>query len=100
MIRIFFTYVLPLLMPSILYFVWMSWVRRKVNAAIARGEDAKHVELKTPWLRLLLAGIILMAVGLGVVAVLGGGAPAGSQYQPPRYVDGKIAPAEMLPAQK
>ncbi|MDH5771866.1 MAG: DUF6111 family protein [Rhodospirillaceae bacterium] len=96
MIRIIFTYVLPLVLPSILYFIWMGWVRRKIDAAKRAGEDVEHLEIKTPWIRLVLAGVLLMAIGLGIIATVGG-SPAGSSYQPPRFEDGKIVPGEMTP---
>lgn len=96
MFRILFTYVLPLVMPTIFYFLWMGWIRRKINAARAKGEDAEHVKIKTPWVKLVLAGVVLMAVGLSIVATVGG-SPADSNYQPPRYEDGKIKPGEMTP---
>ncbi len=96
MVRIIFTYVVPLILPTIFYFSWMSWVRRKVTAAKAAGEDVEHLDLKTPWLRLFLAGFVLMAVGLVVVATVGGEPPSAS-YQAPRYVDGKIEPAISIP---
>ncbi|MCK5445227.1 MAG: hypothetical protein KAI73_06350 [Rhodospirillaceae bacterium] len=96
MFRMVFSYVLPLVLPTILYFVWMSWVRRKVEAARRRGEDAEHMQLKTPWIRLLLAGVMLMAVGLAVLATVSG-APPSATYQSPRFEDGKIKPAEMIP---
>ena len=52
--------------------------------------------IKQIWLRLVLAGVVLMTAGLVVVAILGGQPPT-SEYQPPQYVDGKIKPAESIP---
>ena len=96
MVRIILSYILPLVLPTMFYFLWMSWVRKKVAAARAAGEDVEHLELKTPWVRLVLAGVVLMAAGLVVVATVGGEPPT-SAYQPPRYVDGKIEPAKSIP---
>lgn len=96
MIRILFTYVLPLVLPTILYFTWMGWIKRKISKLQKAGEDIDHIKIKTPWIRLVLAGVVLMAIGLVTIAVLGG-APANSDYQPPRYEDGKIIPGEMTP---
>lgn len=96
MFRLVITYILPLALPTILYFMWMSWVRRKIEAARRRGEDAEHMKLKTPWIRLLIAGVALMAVGLAMLATLGG-APPDATYQSPRLEDGKIKPAQMIP---
>lgn len=98
MIRILFTYVLPLVLPSIIYFLWMGWVRRKVETAKRAGEDVEHLEIKTPWIRLVLAGVLLMAIGLAIIATVGG-APAGSKYQPPRLDGDKVIPGEMTPKQ-
>ena len=98
MIRILFTYVLPLVLPTILYFTWMGWVGRKIAVLQKAGQDVEHIKIKTPWIRLVLTGVVLMAIGLVIIAVVGG-APADSDYQPPRYEDGKIIPGEMTPRQ-
>ena len=96
MIRILFTYVLPLVLPTILYFTWMGWVRRKISAMQRAGESIDHIKIKTPWIRLILAGVILMTIGLVTIAFVGG-APANSDYTPPRMENGEIIPGEMTP---
>lgn len=98
MIRILFTYVLPLVLPTILYFTWMGWIRRRVATLQKAGQDIDHIKIKTPWIRLVLMGVALMTVSLVIIAVVGG-SPADSDYQPPRYEDGEIIPGEMTPKQ-
>jgi len=88
MIRVFFMYIAPIVLPSILFFCWAAFVRK--DAELARTG---------PWFRLLLAGLGLMAIGLAVTAITGGMAPEG-QYQAPYAKDGKIIPGQMLPKDK
>lgn len=96
MVRILFSYVLPLVLPTIFYFMWMGWIRQKINAARRAGEDIEHIKIKTPWVRLVLAGVVLLVIGLTIIAVVGG-SPANSNYQAPRFEGGKILPGEMTP---
>ncbi len=107
MVRIFFTYILPLALPTLMYFAWVAWVRKKVQAkrTKAQAEGVEHVDgddpadydIKTPWLRLILAGIGLTAVGLVLTMVVFGQNEPGSVYQPP-YVkeDGTIVPGQYV----
>jgi hypothetical protein len=63
-IRILFTYVVPILLPTILYFAWLSVARRTGKGGAATAE--------VPWTWLLGAGVLLTAVLLGGVAIMGG----------------------------
>jgi len=108
MLRIIVTYILPLALPTVLYFVWTAWVRKQVrtNRAKARSEGtADHTEpeefdLKTPWFRLILAGVILMAVGLVLSVFLGPKNAPDSVYQPPRMENNTIIPGQYVPKPK
>ncbi len=86
MIRIFFTYMLPLLLPTAVYFMFMLPARRR---AVERGEEASWE--KTPWMLLSAAGVALLALTLGALA-LHDGEPPWSQYNPPHLEDGHIIP--------
>ena len=88
MTRVFFMYIMPIVLPSILFFCWAAFIRK--DAVLARTG---------PWFRLLLAGLGLMAIGLAVTAITGGMAPEG-QYQAPYAKDGKIIPGQMVPKDK
>ena len=81
--RIFLTYIVPLLLPTALYLLWL------------RFAPATGGERGVPWLWLAAAGILLAAIVL-VGLVLSGGSPDGV-YVPPHVEDGKIIPGQMLP---
>ncbi|MBF0247478.1 MAG: hypothetical protein HQL36_05335 [Alphaproteobacteria bacterium] len=86
MARILFTYVLPLLLPTVLYFVWAAWARHKRRD---EGAGAEDVDIKTPWLALAGAGVALMTAGLVASALLGPKNEPGSVYYPP-HMDGDV----------
>ena len=109
MFRIILTYVLPLVLPTILYLAWTSWVTKKVRdnraKAKAEGVEGDHTEpedydIKTPWFRLILAGVGLLVVTLILSLFFGPKNPDGSVYQAP-YMDGDtIVPGQFVPADK
>jgi len=86
-IRILLTIVLPFLLPSVLYVLWLAAMRR---AAFAAGWGS------LPWLWLLGAGVVLTALILFIVSVQFGSAPGGT-YVPPRVVGGQLEPAHVVP---
>ena len=88
MTRVFFMYIIPIVLPSILFFCWATFIRK--DAVLARTG---------PWFSLLIAGLGLMVLGLAITAINGGTAPGG-QYQAPYVKDGKIIPGQMLPKDK
>ncbi len=106
MTRIILSYFLPLILPSVLYFAWTIWVRKQViaNRAQATGNPnapADHTEvadfdITTPWFRLILAGVVLMAVSLMLSVFIGGKNPPGSVYQAPRMEGDKIIPGQFV----
>lgn len=89
--KIFLQFVLPILLPGLLFILWTVLTQRRSGAdgskrsAIAEG----------PWFALILAGFILMAVSLGLVSVYGGMNPEGV-YHAPYWADGKIVPGGMF----
>jgi hypothetical protein len=86
-IRILLTLVLPFLLPSALYLLWLAAMRR---TAFASGWGA------LPWSWLLGAGVVLTALILFIVSVQFGNAPGGT-YIPPRVVGGQLEPAHVVP---
>lgn len=88
MIRAFITIILPLLLPTFLYFLWVLALRRVAAGAAPTPE--------IPWLWLALIGIAAAAIVLLLVARYGGSAGLG-HYVPPHAVDGKIVPGHLEP---
>lgn len=73
----------PLLLPTALYFVYLKIARRRATP----GAPTPDV----PWIWLGVAGAALLVISLAAVAVVGG-APPGSVYEPAKLIDGKIQP--------
>lgn len=92
MIRVFFLYVLPILLPSILYFCWITFIHKGEQD----GPNREKLVREGPWFRLIFAGLGLMIIGLVVTAITGGMSPDG-QYQAPYTKDGEIVPGRMVP---
>jgi len=92
MIRAFLTIMLPLLLPTALYLLWVFAMRRVEAAGV--GEVLRNL----PWVWLSAAGFVLLAVVL-VLAALGFGRSADTAaYVPPRAVGGQIVPGHTEPA--
>lgn len=86
--RLVLTVLLPLLLPSILYFTYVAVAREGPRAAQS-----------PPWV--WLAGIgLLLAIGALVLLSGLGGAEPGSVYHPPRQVDGRIEPGYFGPKEE
>ena len=85
MTRVFFMYIIPIFLPSILFFCWAAFIRK--DTVLARTG---------PWFRLLIAGLGLMVLCLATTAIYSGTAPGG-QYQAPYVKDGKIIPGQVVP---
>tara|TARA_B100000674_G_C37562055_1_gene787803 strand:- start:212 stop:481 length:270 start_codon:yes stop_codon:yes gene_type:complete len=88
MFRIFLIYILPIILPSLLFFCWAKFIKK--NDEVARTG---------PWFQLLLFGLSLMALGLVITAITGGMSPDGD-YRAPYSLDGKIIPGQMIPKDK
>ncbi|HEX9702606.1 MAG TPA: DUF6111 family protein [Rhodospirillales bacterium] len=86
MIRIFFEYIFPLVLPATVYALWV-WYARHTHS----GEGELPGLKKGPLFWCVLAGFALMVAGLAVVATMTG-APPGSRYEPPRLEGGKVVP--------
>jgi len=89
MVRIFFTYVFPLLLPTALYMTWVWYARRT-------HDDDSGVDLpglrRGPLFWSLVTGFVLMMAGLTVIALTSGDPPDSGTYQSPRLEDGKVVP--------
>ena len=90
MIRAFFTIILPLLLPTILYFLWILAMRR------AQAAGAAQILQQMPWPWLAVAGIVLAGAVVVLVAMRMGSEGSGL-YVPPHIVNGKIVPGHIEP---
>lgn len=88
MARLILTYVLPLLLPFLMYLAWNAYAR-----AQARKHGGEEPSLqKGPIFWSIVAGFILLAASLVTLAITGGDSPDSGRYIAPRYEDGKIQP--------
>lgn len=85
MSRIILQYLLPLLLPFLIYLAWVALTRDRRPGWL---DD-------TPWVPLATAGVALLTVSLFGWSLLSGDEP-GARYQPPRFEDGRVVPAEAL----
>jgi len=92
MLRVFFTIVVPLLLPTALYLAWMRATQGSLPAGGARWRAL-------PWIWLAGAGAVLLALVLFVVTVHFG-APQQGVYVPPRWEHGRVIPGHFEPAAK
>lgn len=88
MSRILLQILLPLLLPTIAFFLW-AWLAPRLGI-----DTRSNVLQDTPWFWLIIAGVLLMAVGLTATALTQGAAP-GSQIIQPRLENGRVVPAEI-----
>lgn len=90
MIRIALTILLPLLLPTLVYVIWL--------ATLARGQPAglPLPRQGPPWIWLAAGGVVLAAIALAVLNVGVGGSPEGT-YVPPHAVDGHVIPGHVIP---
>lgn len=89
MIRILLTVLLPLALPSTLYFLWFANERRR---AIAAGTPETMPRLgDVPWFVLTSAGVVIAAIVLVASSIYSGDEP-GAIYVPPHVEGGQVVP--------
>jgi hypothetical protein len=93
MLRVFFTIVLPLLLPTAVYVAWLMTMQWSAKGS-AGGEGVSWAAL--PWIWLAAAGVVLLALVLVTVEVHFGEPETGT-YVPPRYEDGRVVPSHIEP---
>lgn len=93
MIRIVLSIVVPLVLPTVLYFAYAWFV---VKRARARDPDAAPPEIDVPWWGLAMAGLVLVAVSLAINFVDSGAKP-GTRYEPARIEGGRVVPGRNVP---
>lgn len=87
MARIVLQYLLPLLLPFLIYLAWV---------ALTRGRRPGWLD-DTPWVPLSTAGVVLLAASLVGWSLSTGDEP-GANYQPPRFEGGRVLPGEAVKA--
>lgn len=93
MARILFQLVFPILLPTLLYALWLAAERRRVEAA---GTGAKPRWSEAPWLWLGALGVFFAGIIALAIALTGGGDMQGT-YVPPAVKDGEIVPGFIRP---
>ena len=92
--RILLQYVLPIVLPSVVYFAWLIYENRR----IAQGGEGKTRRWEEgPWAWLVGGGVVLAVLGAIGVAAFSGRGKEGT-YVPPRLEDGRIIPGHLEPA--
>lgn len=86
------TLVVPLLLPTVIYVIWLS-------AARSSGANGAVAWRKLPWVWLALSGVGFAAVVLFVVTV-GFGTTTPGVYVPPHIENGRIVPGHVEPEGK
>jgi len=89
MLRVFLTIVLPLLLPTALYLLWIVTLG-------SSPEGGAIPWTAVPWIWLAGAGAVLLAIVLFVVTVHFG-APQEGVYVPPRWQGDRIVPGHIEP---
>jgi hypothetical protein len=88
MLRVMFSVVLPLLLPTALYGLWVL--------AINRHDGADTNWRALPWVWLVVAGVGLAAIVLVAVVQIGG--IGEGTYVPPHVEHGTLIPGHVVPA--
>jgi hypothetical protein len=89
MLRVFATIVLPLLLPTLIYLLWV-----RIADPAQQGRPVRWAAL--PWVWLAGAGTVLLILVLLVVNLRFGTEQPGV-YVPPRYEGGRILPPHIDP---
>jgi len=89
MLRVLLTIVLPLVLPTAAYLLWV--------ATLGAEQDGYRLQwAAVPWIWLAGAGAVLLAIVLFVVTVHFG-SPREGVYVPPRWEGGRIIPGHIEP---
>ena len=86
MVRILITYLLPLVLPALAWYLWS-----RLSPGASGVPDRETGWAAAPWDRLGIAGVVLLSLTLGALALFTGAEP-GNVYTPARVVDGKVVP--------
>lgn len=90
MTRVLLQYLLPLILPTAIYLLWV-----KVAGQARTAAGVSRLTREGPWLWLILAGVALMGAGLAVTALTGGAGPTGT-YVAPHWEGGRVVPGHVV----
>jgi hypothetical protein len=85
MLRILLHYVLPFVLPFLVYTAYVFLLRGRTPGWLG----------DTPWMALAIAGVVLSAVSLATWGLVTG-SPPGETYLPPRFEDGRVVPGRTV----
>jgi hypothetical protein len=91
MIRAILFYVIPLILPFVVYGLYL-YFNAKAGGDKTWGRNS--IAIAT------IVGLLLMAVSLIVLGLVSGVPREGTIYVPPRFEDGKIIDSQIIPANK
>ncbi|MEX0583007.1 MAG: DUF6111 family protein [Sneathiella sp.] len=91
MIRAILFHIIPLLLPFVVYGVYLYFNAR------AGGDKSWG---KTSLAITTISGLLLMAISLIALGLVSGESSDGTVYVPPRFEDGRIIDSQILPADK
>ena len=91
--RVLLEYVVPIVLPSLLYLAWLAYENRRVANG---GEGTVRRWQEGPWAWLFAAGVAIAVAGTFVLALWRSSGIEG-HYVPPRVEDGRIVPGHMEP---
>lgn len=86
--RAFLTILIPLLLPSVVYWAYLKFRQRQ-------GLPLREI----PWIWLIIAGVILAVAAL-MVTWYADAAPTTGRYVPPQVIDGVVVPGYFEPAEE
>ena len=90
MSRVLLQYLLPLLLPTILWLIWYFAIGQRRAAADGTTSRLAH----GPWFWLVLGGLGLLGLSLIYTALTHGFDPSGT-YVAPRLEDGRVVPGHV-----
>lgn len=89
MIRGILFHVIPLILPFVVYAVYLYFNKRAGGDKTWRGKSIAVVTV---------IGLLLMALSLVVLGSVSGESRDGTVYIPPRFEDGKLIDSQVVPA--
>jgi len=89
MLRVLLSVLLPLLLPTALFFAYAWYESRRAEAA---GAEPRVIDV--PWSWLGIAGVALVMISLAINFIYGH-TEQGSRYEPARLEDGKLVPGRV-----
>ena len=92
MTRKLLTVILPLVLPFLIYWVYLALARRKARLA---GEGRLPGWQDAPWTWIIGSGALLMATAL-VWLRLQSGVEPGVKLEPPRLIEGEVEPSRPI----